>query len=248
MAYDGLWDNLHQRRDGRADREDQRHAHISREEAGRVSPPVASAVLPRRTRTGCSTTEIATVEIPQRKGDPLSFREDEVVRGDTTAESLSKLKPAFAKTAPSPPFPPRRSPTVAASGRRDVARQGRRARCNCARRDRPSWRRRRARLDAAVAAVGPRSRRPPRVPVSAGWLRPLRDQRSVRIGGHPSMRDLGISSDRVNVNGWRHPRSGTRSGFHGARLAVAPRARVAASRRRHRCGVTVRRRWVRATR
>ena len=35
--------------------------------------------------------------IPQRKGDPIEFREDEGIRADTTVESLSKLKPAFAK-------------------------------------------------------------------------------------------------------------------------------------------------------
>jgi acetyl-CoA C-acetyltransferase len=37
------------------------------------------------------------VEIPQRKGDPVVFTTDEGVRGDTTAESLGKLRPAFDK-------------------------------------------------------------------------------------------------------------------------------------------------------
>jgi acetyl-CoA C-acetyltransferase len=37
------------------------------------------------------------VLIPQRKGDPIEFRDDEGVRADTTVETLSKLKPAFAK-------------------------------------------------------------------------------------------------------------------------------------------------------
>ena len=37
------------------------------------------------------------VEIPQRKGDPISFKEDEGIRADTTAESLGKLRPAFSK-------------------------------------------------------------------------------------------------------------------------------------------------------
>jgi acetyl-CoA C-acetyltransferase len=41
--------------------------------------------------------EIAPVLIPQRKGDPIEFREDEGIRGDTTVESLSKLRPAFTK-------------------------------------------------------------------------------------------------------------------------------------------------------
>jgi acetyl-CoA C-acetyltransferase len=41
--------------------------------------------------------EIVPVEVPQRKGDPLVVDTDEGVRGDTTAESLSKLRPAFDK-------------------------------------------------------------------------------------------------------------------------------------------------------
>ena len=33
--------------------------------------------------------------IPQRKGDPLMFKDDEGIRPDTTVESLARLKPAF---------------------------------------------------------------------------------------------------------------------------------------------------------
>ena len=48
-------------------------------------------------KNGLFDDEITPVLIPQRKGDPIEFREDEGIRADTTAESLSKLKPAFAK-------------------------------------------------------------------------------------------------------------------------------------------------------
>ena len=41
--------------------------------------------------------EIVPVEIPQRRGDPLLFETDEFPRFGTTAEKLSKLKPAFRK-------------------------------------------------------------------------------------------------------------------------------------------------------
>ena len=41
--------------------------------------------------------EIVAVEIPQRKGDPIIVDTDEGVRGETTAESLGSLRPAFAK-------------------------------------------------------------------------------------------------------------------------------------------------------
>ena len=48
---------------------------------------------------GKFTTEIAPVSIPGRKG-PTVFSVDEGPRADTTVESLSALRPAFAKDAP----------------------------------------------------------------------------------------------------------------------------------------------------
>ena len=41
--------------------------------------------------------EIVSVEIPQRKGDPVIFAVDEFPRHGTTAEQLAKLRPAFNK-------------------------------------------------------------------------------------------------------------------------------------------------------
>jgi acetyl-CoA acetyltransferase family protein len=41
--------------------------------------------------------EIAPVEIPQRKGDPLLFERDEFIKPTTSIEGLAKLKPAFRK-------------------------------------------------------------------------------------------------------------------------------------------------------
>ncbi len=49
------------------------------------------------TKNGLFDAEIASVMIPQRKGDPIEFREDEGIRADTTTDSLGKLRPAFAK-------------------------------------------------------------------------------------------------------------------------------------------------------
>jgi acetyl-CoA C-acetyltransferase len=48
-------------------------------------------------KNGVFDEEITPVLIPQRKGDPIEFREDEGIRADTTVESLAKLRPAFAK-------------------------------------------------------------------------------------------------------------------------------------------------------
>jgi acetyl-CoA C-acetyltransferase len=49
------------------------------------------------TKNGVFEDEIAPVFIPQRKGDPIEFTTDEGIRPDTTAESLGRLRPAFAK-------------------------------------------------------------------------------------------------------------------------------------------------------
>jgi len=44
---------------------------------------------------GRFAVEITAVEIPQKKGDPKRFDQDEFIRPDTTLEVLAKLKPAF---------------------------------------------------------------------------------------------------------------------------------------------------------
>ncbi|EJZ07442.1 acetyl-CoA C-acetyltransferase [Mycolicibacterium vaccae] len=51
----------------------------------------------RAWKDGVFADEVVPVEIPQRKGDPIEFTEDEGIRADTTAESLGGLRPAFRK-------------------------------------------------------------------------------------------------------------------------------------------------------
>ena len=48
-------------------------------------------------KNGVFDDEVVPVSIPQRKGDPVVVSADEGVRGETTAESLGALRPAFAK-------------------------------------------------------------------------------------------------------------------------------------------------------
>lgn len=48
-------------------------------------------------KDGVFADEVVPVQIPQRKGDPIEFNEDEGIRANTTAESLSGLRPAFRK-------------------------------------------------------------------------------------------------------------------------------------------------------
>lgn len=48
-------------------------------------------------RKGLFQDEIVAVEIPQRRGEPLSINKDEYIRYGSTKEGLSMLKPAFKK-------------------------------------------------------------------------------------------------------------------------------------------------------
>jgi acetyl-CoA C-acetyltransferase len=73
-----------------------RYPHVTREAqdafAARSHQLAAAAQ-----KNGVFAEEIAPVEIPQRKGDPIVFSDDEGIRADTTAESLGRLRPAFDK-------------------------------------------------------------------------------------------------------------------------------------------------------
>lgn len=48
-------------------------------------------------KAGLFDSEIAPLTVPQRKGDPLVLSADEGVRGESTPETLSRLRPAFSK-------------------------------------------------------------------------------------------------------------------------------------------------------
>ena len=97
MEYDGLWDALTDQAMGSLT--ETRNAgtdSLTREEQdafGARSHQLAAAAQ----ANGLFADEIVPVEIPQRKGDPKVVAADEGVRGDTTAESLGKLRPAFSR-------------------------------------------------------------------------------------------------------------------------------------------------------
>ncbi|MEH1130281.1 acetyl-CoA C-acetyltransferase [Micromonospora sp. CPCC 206061] len=48
-------------------------------------------------KNGIFAEEIAPIQVPQRRGEPVVVADDEGIRPDTTAESLAKLRPAFTK-------------------------------------------------------------------------------------------------------------------------------------------------------
>jgi acetyl-CoA C-acetyltransferase len=97
MAYDGLWDAVTDQAMGNLTEDaNAGDLEFSREEQDAFSAR-SHQLAAEAAKNGIFDDEIATVLIPQRKGDPIEFRTDEGVRADTTVESLSKLRPAFRK-------------------------------------------------------------------------------------------------------------------------------------------------------
>jgi acetyl-CoA C-acetyltransferase len=97
MAYDGLTDAFDNIPMGESTEHYNGKLGISREEQDAFSARSHQRAAQAQ-KNGLYDEEIVPVEIPQRKGDPIVFATDEGVRGDTTAESLSRLRPAFSKT------------------------------------------------------------------------------------------------------------------------------------------------------
>src|SRR5207245_10264752 len=96
MMYDGLWGAYDHGEMGEGS--DKVNAKLG---IGRTEQDEWSARSHERaaagTKAGKRAEEIVTVEVPQRKGDPVRVEEDEGIRPGTTVESLSALKPAFSK-------------------------------------------------------------------------------------------------------------------------------------------------------
>lgn len=96
MAYDALTDAFDGVSMGESTERYNAKLGISREEqdafSARSHQRAAEAI-----KNGVFDEEIAPVEIPQRRGEPVVFSADEGVRGDTTAEGLARLRPAFGK-------------------------------------------------------------------------------------------------------------------------------------------------------
>jgi acetyl-CoA C-acetyltransferase len=97
MAYDALYDQLtDQPMGGLTESCNSAGAQLTREEQDAFSARSHQRAA-EAWKNGLFDDEVVPVEIPQRKGDPVVVSQDEGVRGDTTAESLGKLRPAFSK-------------------------------------------------------------------------------------------------------------------------------------------------------
>jgi acetyl-CoA C-acetyltransferase len=94
MALDGLTDPFDHTPMGQLT-----DVHNERLGIGRAEQDEFAAMSHQRAaaaiKDGVLADEIVAVPVPQRRGDPVPFDTDEGVRPDTTVESLAKLRPAF---------------------------------------------------------------------------------------------------------------------------------------------------------
>ena len=170
-------------------------------------------------KNGVFDDEIVQVEVPQRKGDPILVSADEGVRADTTADTLAKLRPAFAADG-----------TITAGSSSQISDGGAAVVVMSKARARElglSWL---AEIGAHGVVAGPdtslqaQPSNAIRAALAREGLRP-EDLDLVEINeafasvAIHSMRELGLDTDKVNVNGGAialgHP-----IGMSGARLAL----------------------------
>jgi acetyl-CoA C-acetyltransferase len=96
MIVDGLWDVYNRYHMGVTAENVAKQYEISRaqqDEFAAASQQKAEAAQ----KAGKFKEEIVAVPIPQRKGEPLQFADDEYIRAGATVEAMAGLKPAFDK-------------------------------------------------------------------------------------------------------------------------------------------------------
>ncbi len=96
MIKDGLIDAFHNYHMGITTENIAEKYGISREEQD-VFAAASQQKAEAAQKAGKFKDEIISVEIPQRKGDPIVVADDEYPKHGTTAETLAKLRPAFKK-------------------------------------------------------------------------------------------------------------------------------------------------------
>ncbi len=218
MAHDGLTDAFDHIPMGESTERHVGTLGISREEqdafAARSQQRAAAAQ-----KNGLYDEEITPVEIPQRKGDPIVVKQDEGVRGDTTAEGLSKLRASFTKDGSitagnASPISDGAAAVVVMSKAKaqelgltwlaEIGAHGMVAGPDNSLHSQPS-----NAINAALAKAG----------LSVDDLDLIEINEAFAAVGIQSMRDLGVSEDKVNVNGGAialgHP-----IGMSGARLVL----------------------------
>ena len=95
MVHDGLWDIVNDFHMGISNELCSEKYHVSREDQDRYAEASYRRAL-EAIKEGRFADEIVPVEIPQRKGDPVRFAQDECPR-ETSYDLLAKMSPAFKK-------------------------------------------------------------------------------------------------------------------------------------------------------
>ncbi|WP_221348075.1 acetyl-CoA C-acetyltransferase [Streptomyces beigongshangae] len=96
MAYDGLTDAFEHIAMGESTERHNTRLGILRPEQDEFSA-LSHQRAAAAQKNGVFDAEITPVEIPQRKGEPVVFGQDEGIRAETTSESLGRLRPAFSE-------------------------------------------------------------------------------------------------------------------------------------------------------
>jgi acetyl-CoA C-acetyltransferase len=95
MVHDGLWDHVNDFHMGISNDLCSEKYNVSREDQDQYAAESYRRTL-ESIKSGKFKDEIMPVEIPQRKGDPVLFEQDECPR-ETGYETLAKMPPAFQK-------------------------------------------------------------------------------------------------------------------------------------------------------
>jgi acetyl-CoA C-acetyltransferase len=94
MVYDGLWCSFEDQHMGNAAEWIAQEYDLTREELDEYAYNSHMKAI-EAIDEGRFVDEIVSVEIPQRKGEPIIFDTDEVPRRDTSLEALARLRPVF---------------------------------------------------------------------------------------------------------------------------------------------------------
>ena len=96
MAHDGLTDAFENIAMGESTEAHNTRLGLTREEQDEISAASHQRAAAAQ-KNGVFEAEIVPVEIPQRKGDPVVFSLDEGIRAETSVQTLARLRPAFTK-------------------------------------------------------------------------------------------------------------------------------------------------------
>ena len=94
MIHDGLWDVYNDMHMGNTGEVVSEEFSISREGMDAFAAQSQQRAATAQSE-GWFDWEMVPVDVPQRRGDPITMDADEGVRADTTAEGLARLRPVF---------------------------------------------------------------------------------------------------------------------------------------------------------